>query len=75
MARLCAYCGKKPMVGHKVSHPNVKTKTRRFPNLQKVRAVLKGQVQRVYACTRCLRSGKVIKPPFTNSRPTQVAEA
>jgi large subunit ribosomal protein L28 len=36
---------------------------RRFsPNLHRVRAVLKGVQKRVRICTRCLRSGKVIKP-------------
>lgn len=35
MARACQLTGKKPMVGHKVSHSNVKTKRRFLPNLQK----------------------------------------
>jgi large subunit ribosomal protein L28 len=35
MARECQLTGKKPMVGHKVSHSNVKTKRRFLPNLQK----------------------------------------
>jgi hypothetical protein len=26
-------------------------------------------VQRVYACTRCLRSGKVVKPPVRRFEP------
>jgi large subunit ribosomal protein L28 len=35
---------------------------RRFePNLQKVRARVGGGVQRLKVCTRCLRSGKVVK--------------
>lgn len=34
MARVCQVTGKKPMVGNKVSHSNIKTKRRFLPNLQ-----------------------------------------
>ena len=34
MARVCQVTGKKPMVGHNVSHANNKTKRRFSPNLQ-----------------------------------------
>ncbi|GAA4001783.1 50S ribosomal protein L28 [Comamonas faecalis] len=34
MARVCEVTGKKPQVGHKVSHSNIKTKRRFLPNLQ-----------------------------------------
>lgn len=34
MARRCAITGKRPLVGHKVSHSNIKTLRRQFPNLQ-----------------------------------------
>jgi large subunit ribosomal protein L28 len=34
MARVCEVTGKKPLVGHKVSHSNIKTKRRFLPNLQ-----------------------------------------
>lgn len=34
MARVCQLTGKKPMVGHSVSHSNIKTKRRFLPNLQ-----------------------------------------
>ncbi|MBI4403733.1 MAG: 50S ribosomal protein L28 [Deltaproteobacteria bacterium] len=63
MARRCAYCEKRPQVGNKVSHSNIKTKIRNFPNLQKVRVLLNGKIQRVYACTRCLRTNRIVKPP------------
>jgi large subunit ribosomal protein L28 len=62
VSRRCAYCEKRPVVGHKISHSNIKTKTRHFPNLQKVRAMIGGVAQRVYVCTRCLRSGRLLKP-------------
>ncbi|MDR0588749.1 MAG: 50S ribosomal protein L28 [Burkholderiales bacterium] len=37
MARVCQVTGKAPMVGHKVSHANNKTKRRFLPNLQRRR--------------------------------------
>jgi large subunit ribosomal protein L28 len=36
MAWRCDLTGKKPLVGHKVSHSNRKTKRRFFPNLRNV---------------------------------------
>ncbi len=57
----CEICGKRRMVGHKISHSNIKTKTKQFGNVQKVRAIVDGKVTRLHVCTRCLRSGKVTK--------------
>ena len=37
MARVCKITGKGPMVGHRVSHANNKTKRRFMPNLQQRR--------------------------------------
>lgn len=34
MSRVCQITGKKPMVGHNVSHANNRTKRRFYPNLQ-----------------------------------------
>jgi large subunit ribosomal protein L28 len=34
---------------------------RRYPNVQRVRALIKGAPCYIYVCTRCLRSGKVQK--------------
>lgn len=61
MSRMCAFCGKKPMVGCHVSHAHNVTKRRFNPNLQRVRAVRNGRVQKVMACTRCIKKGLVIK--------------
>jgi large subunit ribosomal protein L28 len=36
MARRCELTGKGPLVGHKVSHSNIKTKRRFLPNLVNV---------------------------------------
>ncbi len=62
MSRQCDICGKKPLVGNNVSHAHNLTKRRFNPNLQKVRAVFNGQVQKISACTNCIKSGFVVKP-------------
>lgn len=63
MARQCEICGKGPTTGNNVSHAHNKTRRRWLPNLQRVRMVTaNGGTARVCACTRCIRSGAVIKP-------------
>jgi large subunit ribosomal protein L28 len=61
MARQCEICGKGPVVGRQVSHAHNVSPRRFEPNLQLVRAMIGGGVRRIRVCTRCLRSGKVIK--------------
>ena len=61
MARECDLCGKKRMVGNNVSHANNKTKRTFDINLQTVRAEINGAGRRIRACTRCIRSGFVVK--------------
>ena len=61
MAFQCFFCSKKRLVGNKVSHSNIKTKTVQRPNLQRVHAIVDGSPQHVRVCTRCLRSGVVVK--------------
>ena len=61
MARVCEICGKGPVFGHNVSHANNKTNRRWYPNLQRVRAMIDGAPRRIRVCTRCIRSGKVVK--------------
>jgi len=62
MAYVCDICGKRPQVGNNVSHANNHTKRRWKPNLRRVRALKEGTVQYIRVCTRCLRSGHVVKP-------------
>ncbi len=40
MSKRCEVTGKRPLVGHKVSHSNIKTKKRSLPNLQRRRFFL-----------------------------------
>lgn len=69
MAQRCDICGKGPLSGNRVSHAHNVTHRRFNPNLQRVRAVLKGVQKRVKVCTRCLRSGKVTKPTPQKAAP------
>lgn len=61
MARVCEICGKGHQVGMNVSHSHNRTKRVLKPNLQRVRISRNGGTERIYVCTRCLRSGKVQK--------------
>ena len=61
MARQCEICGKGPVVGRQISHAHNVSPRRFEPNLQLVRAMIHGGVRRIRVCTRCLRSGKVVK--------------
>jgi len=61
MAAKCDVCGKGPGLGHQVSHSNVKTKRRFNPNIQRVKAIIKGTPKHVNVCTSCLRAGKVTR--------------
>ncbi len=61
MARRCEICGKRPAVGHRVSHAHNLTRRRWLPNLVSVRTLVKGTPRRARVCTRCLKAGKVTK--------------
>lgn len=58
MAKVCEACGKKPQVGHSVSHSNRKTKRRFLPNLFKKRLLTQDLKHTVFVrvCTKCLRT-------------------
>ncbi|MDR3639705.1 MAG: 50S ribosomal protein L28 [Humidesulfovibrio sp.] len=63
MSQTCDICGKHPSSGNNVSHANNRTRRRFLPNLQRVKTVLaSGEVRHIRACTRCIRSGAVVKP-------------
>ena len=63
MSKVCEICGKKPMVGHNVSHAHNLTKRRFNPNLQRVRSLSGGRVKKMMVCTSCIKSGNVVKAP------------
>ena len=63
MAKVCEICGKGPATGNNVSHAHNKTRRRWLPNLQRVRtATPSGNTVHIRVCTRCIRSGAVVKP-------------
>lgn len=71
MARKCDICGKGTTFGSNISHAHNVTKRSWKANLQSVRALVDGTVQRIKVCTRCLRSGKVTKAPARNWTPEE----
>lgn len=75
MSKQCIFTGKKVSVGGSytrrgrakylggVGRKVTGSSKRKFkPNLQRVRAVIDGKVQRVWVSTQTLRSGLVVKP-------------
>lgn len=61
MSCVCDICNKTARAGMNVSHSHLKTKRVFKPNIQRVRAMVDGEVKRINVCTRCLRSGKVVR--------------
>ena len=55
----CEICGKSVTFGIKVSHSHRRTNRTWKPNVKRVKAIVDGSPRRIYACTRCLRSGKI----------------
>lgn len=73
--RRCFICNKGPIRGEMIVRSGkakkeggvgrkITGKTRRTfkPNLQRIRAVVDGKVQRIKVCTRCIKGDKVVKP-------------
>lgn len=57
----CDICGKGVTFGIKMSHSHRRSNRAWKPNVRKVKAIVNGSVKSVYVCTRCLRSGKVVR--------------
>ena len=60
---VCAICQKKPISGNKISiarsHVSRRAPRTWKPNLRRVKAVVNGQIKRVYVCAKCLKDGKI----------------
>lgn len=76
MARICELTGKGPMKGSIIwrsgkakkaggigTHITAVTKRRFMPNLQRVRAVINGEVRYIRVSTRAIKKGLVVKAP------------
>ena len=61
MAKYCEICNKGIASGNTVSHSNRKARRTWAPNVQKVRTIVDGAPKNAYVCTRCIRSGKVVR--------------
>lgn len=57
----CDYCGKGVSFGIKVSHSHRRTNRTFKPNIKRVKVLVGNSPKHLYACTRCLRSGKVTR--------------
>ena len=55
----CECCGKGVTFGIKVSHSHRRSNRTWKPNVRRVKAVVEGSPKYIYACSRCLRAGKV----------------
>jgi large subunit ribosomal protein L28 len=75
MPRVCYFNGKKTTFGNQITHRGkakylggVGTKitgitARKFrPNIQKVRAVIDGQIVRIKVSTKAIKAGLIVKP-------------
>lgn len=69
MAKKCDICSKGTTFGNRISHAHNVTNRSFEPNLQRVRALVNGAPRRIWACTRCIRSGFVQKPPVRRWQP------
>lgn len=74
MAKRCEYCGKGTTFGRNISHAHNVTSRPFEANLQKVKAYIDGKARRVWACTRCIRSGRLVKPPVRTWQPEEPTE-
>ena len=75
MGKFCEVCEKTAMNGHRVSHSNRKSAHLRCPNVQNVRVLVDGKPTHLNVCTRCLRSGKVVRALPRVKEEAVVAEA
>lgn len=57
----CDICGKEVVFSNQVSHSHRRSARTWKANVRRVKAIVNGSPKRIYACTRCLRSGKVTR--------------
>ena len=76
MARICELTGKRPIKGSRIwrsgkakkqggigTHVTAITKRRFLPNLQRVKAVVDGEVRYIRVATTAIKKGLVVKAP------------
>ena len=88
MARICELTGKRPMKGSIIwrsgkakksggigTHITAITKRRFMPNLQRVKALINGEVRYVRVSTTAIKKGLVVKAPKRTWKKDQAAPA
>jgi len=76
MSRICKLTGKRPVKGNHIwrsgkakkkggigTHITAVTKRRFFPNLQRVKAVVDGEVRYIRVAASAIKKGLIVKPP------------
>jgi len=84
MARICKLTGKGPIKGSKIwrsgkakklggigTHITAITKRRFLPNLQRVKAVVNGEVRYIRVAASAIKKGLVTKPPRRTWKPEE----
>lgn len=61
MAKFCEVCGKGKMSGHSVTFSDKKINRTWKPNVRRITVIENGVAKKKYVCTRCMRSGKVVR--------------
>ncbi|MDO4501851.1 MAG: 50S ribosomal protein L28 [Coriobacteriia bacterium] len=61
MSKVCEICGKHPVAGRNVSHSHRVTNRVYRPNIQKITINDNGHVRKANVCTKCMKSGKVVR--------------
>ena len=87
MARKCPFTGKKTIAGRSIARRGKAkylggvgrkvtgiTKRRFKPNIQKVRAIIDGNVCRIRVSAKAIRMGLIVKPPKRDWKPPVEAE-
>jgi large subunit ribosomal protein L28 len=88
MARICELTGKRPIKGSHIwrsgkakkkggigTHVTAITKRRFFPNLQRVKAVINGEVRYIRVTASAIKKGMITKAPKRTWKKGEVAKA
>ena len=82
MSRVCMFTGKRTIAGQSISRRGKAkylggvgrkvtgvTKRKFKPNIQRVRAIIDGNICRIKVSAKAIRMGLVVKPPKRNYKP------
>jgi large subunit ribosomal protein L28 len=88
MARICELTGKRPMKGSIIwrsgkakksggigTHVTAITKRRFFPNLQRVKVLINGEVRYVRVATSAIKKGLIVKAPKRTWKKEEAAKS